>query len=202
MSCNPVSYFPNKVDEMIFFQDNNLENVEVMNHYNELITQGKYTEANDYISPQEGIYGFFADFFNLIENRIYNTQEYLLSKPSKKQPVIYYDEEEHYSINDLHVFAYIEEEDIPINCFHIFTDTDEDEDLSLVRLFEDENSNEDGESINIMHVFAGCYAEIEEDFSSIVLFSDNDEQESLENLYIFTGEEEPPPNADIDTIWI
>lgn len=187
---------------MIFFQDNNLENVEVMNHYNELITQGKYTEANDYISPQEGIYGFFADFFNLIENRIYNTQEYLLSKPSKKQPVIYYDEEEHYSINDLHVFAYIEEEDIPINCFHIFTDTDEDEDLSLVRLFEDENSNEDGESINIMHVFAGCYAEIEEDFSSIVLFSDNDEQESLENLYIFTGEEEPPPNADIDTIWI
>ena len=202
MSCNPVSYFPNKVDEMIFFQDNNLGNVEVMNHYNELITQGKYTEANDYISPQEGIYGFFADFFNLIENRIYNTQEYLLSKPQKKQPVIYYDEEEHYSINDLHVFAYIEEEDIPINCFHIFTDTDEDEDLSLVRLFEDENSNEDGESINIMHVFADCYAEIEEDFSSIVLFSDNDEQEFLENLYIFTGEEEPPPNADIDTIWI
>ena len=63
MSCNPVSYFPNKVDEMIFFQDNNLENVEVMNHYNELIAQGKYTEANGYISPQEGIYGFFADFF-------------------------------------------------------------------------------------------------------------------------------------------
>lgn len=187
---------------MIFFQDNNLENVEVMNHYNELIAQGKYTEANGYISQQEGIYGFFADFFNLIENRIYNTQEYLLSKPPKKQPVIYYDEEEHYSINDLHVFAYIEEEDIPINCFHIFTDTDEDEDLSLIRLFEDENSNEDGESIGTMHIFADCYAEIEEDFSSIVLFSDNDEQESLENLYIFTGEEEPPPNADIDTIWI
>ena len=56
MSCNPVSYFPNKVDEMIFFQDNNLENVEVMTHYNELITQGKYTESNAYISPQECIY--------------------------------------------------------------------------------------------------------------------------------------------------
>lgn len=202
MSCNSISYYPNKVDEMIFFQDNNLENVEVMNHYNELIAQGKYTESNGYISQQEGIYGFFADFFNLIENRIYNTQEYLLSKPPKKQPVIYYDEEEHYSINDLHVFAYIEEEDIPINCFLIFTDTDEDEDLSLIRLFEDENSNEDGESIGTMHIFADCYAEIEEDFSSIVLCSENDEQESLENLYIFTGEEEPPPNADIDTIWI
>lgn len=201
MLCNPISYYPNKVDEMIFFQDNNLENVEIMNHYNELIAQGKYTEASDYISQQENVYGFFADFFNLIENRIYTTQEYLLSKPPKKQPFIYYDEEEHYPINDLHIFAYIEEEDIPINCFHIFTDTDEDEDLSLIRLFEDK-SNEDGEPINSMHVFTDCYAEIEEDFSSIVLFSDNDEQESLENLYIFTGEEGQPSNADIDTIWI
>ena len=138
---------------MIFFQDNNLENVEVMNHYNELITQGKYTESNDYISPQEGIYGFFADFFNLIENRIYNTQEYLLSKPPKKQPVIYYDEEEHYSINDLHVFAYIEEEDIPINCFHIFTDTDEDEeDFSSIVLFSD---NDEQESLENLYIFTG-----------------------------------------------
>lgn len=87
--CNPTSYYPNKIDKMIFFQDNNLEKVEIMNHYNELISQGKYTEASDYISQQENVYGFFADYFNLIENRIYSTQEYLLSKPPKKQPFIY-----------------------------------------------------------------------------------------------------------------
>ncbi len=93
MQCNPVSYYPNKIDEMTFFQDNNLENIEIINHYNNLISQGKYSEASDYINQQEGVYGFFADFFNLIENRIYNLQEYLLNKPPKKQPFVYYDEE-------------------------------------------------------------------------------------------------------------
>ena len=55
MLCNPVSYYPNKIDEMIFFQDNNLENVEIMNQYNALIAQSKYSEANDYINQQEGV---------------------------------------------------------------------------------------------------------------------------------------------------
>lgn len=92
MLCNPMSYYPSKVDDMIFFQDNNLEKVEIINHYNNLINQGKYSEASYYISKQEGVYGFFSDFFNLIENRIYNLQEYLLQKPQKKQTFIYYDE--------------------------------------------------------------------------------------------------------------
>lgn len=75
---------------MIFFQDNDLEKIEIINTYNNLISQRKYTEANDYINQQEGIYGYFADFFNAIENRIYNTQEYLLQKePAKKQYVCF-----------------------------------------------------------------------------------------------------------------
>lgn len=94
MSCNPISYYPNKIDEMIFFQDNDLDKIEIMNYYNELVAQGKYDEANDYINQQESVYGFFADFFNTIENRIYNTQEYLLNKPPKNQPFIYYDDDE------------------------------------------------------------------------------------------------------------
>lgn len=92
MLCNPASYYPGKVDKMIFFQDNNLEKIEIINNYENLAAQGKYSEANDYINQQEGVYGFFADFFNLIENRIYSLQEYLLSKPPKQQPFIYYDE--------------------------------------------------------------------------------------------------------------
>ncbi len=151
MLCNPVSYYPNKIDEMTFFQDNSLDNIEIMNHYNNLIAQGKYSEASDYINQQECVYGFFADFFNLIENRIYNLQDYLLQKPPKKQPCTYYKEEEHFSIGEL----------------HIFTDTDE-----------------------------------EENESSITLFSDNEIQESIDDLYTFTGEEAEPPNADKDTIWI
>lgn len=134
--CNSTSYYPNKVDEMIFFQDNDLERVEILNHYNELIAQGKYTEASDYISQQENVYGFFADYFNLIENRIYNTQEYLLSKPLKKQPFIYYDEEEHFSMNEL----------------HIFTDTDEEEDMSSIELFSDDDEEE---SVDELYMFTG-----------------------------------------------
>ena len=33
MLCIPISYYPNQIDEMIFFQDINLENIEIMNHY-------------------------------------------------------------------------------------------------------------------------------------------------------------------------
>ena len=55
-----------------------------------MISQGKYTEASNYINQQEGVYGYFADFFNAIENRIYSTQEYLLQKePIKKQYVFF-----------------------------------------------------------------------------------------------------------------
>ena len=140
MLCNPTSCYPNKIDEMIFFQDNDIEKVEIMNHYNELISQGKYTEASDYISQQENVYGFFADYFNLIENRIYSTQEYLLSKPPKKQPFIYYDEEEHFSMSELHVF----------------TDTDEEEDMSTIELFSDDD---EAESTDNLYTFTGEEAE-------------------------------------------
>ena len=140
MLCNSASYYPNKVDEMIFFQDNNLEKIEIMNHYNSLIAQGDYSEANDYINQQEGVYGFFADFLNLIENRIYTLQEYLLQKPPKKQPFIYYDEEIRFPMEEL----------------HIFSDTDEEEDLSSILLFSED---EDPESIADLYTFTGEEAE-------------------------------------------
>ncbi len=88
MLCNTMSHYPDGVDPMIFFQDTSLDNIDVLNTYNKLISQGKYTEAGKYISLQEGIYGFFADFFNAIENRIYNLQKHILEKPPKKQPFI------------------------------------------------------------------------------------------------------------------
>ena len=91
MLCNTNSIYPNGIDPMMFFQDNNIEKIETINEYNKLISQGKYDEANIFINQQEGIYGYFADFFNAIENRIYNTQDYLFSKPPKWQPFIYYD---------------------------------------------------------------------------------------------------------------
>ena len=75
-----MSIYPDGIDPMTFFQDNNLEKIDVINIYNALISEEKYKEANNFLSQQEGIYGFFADYFNLIENRIYSLQEYILTK--------------------------------------------------------------------------------------------------------------------------
>lgn len=92
MLCNSLSFYPSKIDPLIFFQDVSLDNIEIMNTYNEMISKGKYSEASKYINKQEGIYGYFADFLNAIENRIYNLQEHLLTiKP--KQPFISSDTE-------------------------------------------------------------------------------------------------------------
>lgn len=91
MLCNTTSIYPNGIDSMMFFQDNDLDKIEIINEYEKLIIQGKYNEANNFIENQQGIYGYFADFFNAIENRIYVLQEYLLNKSPKDQPFIYYD---------------------------------------------------------------------------------------------------------------
>ena len=72
-------------DSVLGFNEN------VMEQYDNLISQGKYTEANNYISQQDGIYLFSADFFNLIENRISATQNYLLTK-QPKHPFAYSEE--------------------------------------------------------------------------------------------------------------
>ncbi len=140
MLCNPASYYPNKVDEMTFFQDNSLEKIEIINHYNSLIIQGKYSEASDYIEQQEGIYGFFADYLNLIENRIYALQEHLLNKPPKKQPFVYYDEEVHFPMDEL----------------KMFDNNDTEEDISSIAIFDD---NDVQESIEELYTFTGEEAE-------------------------------------------
>lgn len=91
MLCYTMSHYPDGVDKMIFFQDVSLDQMDIMNQYNNLICQGKFSEANKFISQQEGICGYFADFLNAIENRIYNLQNHLIEKPPKEQPFIYYE---------------------------------------------------------------------------------------------------------------
>ena len=88
MLCNTVSHYPDGIDPMIFFQDINLDQLETVNTYNQLVSQGQYSRASRFINQQEGICGYFADFFNAIENRIYSLQNHLLNKPPKKQPFV------------------------------------------------------------------------------------------------------------------
>ena len=74
------------MDPLIFFQDINLTQLEILEIYNDLIRHGKYTEANELLNNQD-ICGYFADYLNAIENRIYNLQSHLLTK-APKQPFI------------------------------------------------------------------------------------------------------------------
>lgn len=181
MLCKAISDYPAKIDDMTFFQDNDLENIEIINQYENLISQGKYSEADTYIHQQENIYGFFADFFNLLENRIYSLQEYVLTK-EKKQPFVFHDEEENYSIALLRIFYEKREE----------TGTNK-------RLSEDTHNALGG----FTHAeLSDLISESEENPNEMVLFLDDDTQDSVKDIVIFTGEEQAPPEADKFTIWI
>ncbi len=92
MLYNPISNYPDSIDPMIFFQDIDLTQAETMEAYDHLISQGRYSEASELISDQEGIHGFFSDYLNAIENRIHALQEHLLAL-APKQPFVSSDNE-------------------------------------------------------------------------------------------------------------
>lgn len=43
MLCDPLSNYPDQIDDMVFFQDNSLEKADIMKHYNTLTAQGEYS---------------------------------------------------------------------------------------------------------------------------------------------------------------
>ena len=69
------SVFPDSVDPLIYFQDANLNRQAIMEAYDAYIAEQQYDTANAYIDDQDEMYGYWADFFNAIENRIYATQD-------------------------------------------------------------------------------------------------------------------------------
>ena len=90
MLCNEISAFPDKVDEMTFFQDVSLNTIEYRNEYQRLLSNGNYSGAAMYINRQNNIYGYFACFFNMLENRIYALQEYLLKSACTQEELSEY----------------------------------------------------------------------------------------------------------------
>lgn len=80
MLYHSLSSYPDKIDELIFFQDISIEQSSTMETYNNYIANQAYSDANSYIDKQYGIHGYFAGLFNLIENRIDTLQCVLLEK--------------------------------------------------------------------------------------------------------------------------
>lgn len=82
------SSFPSIVDDIAFISDVNLDTLEIYKQHRDLIVDGKYTEASNYLNQQTGITPVNADFFNMLENRIYQTQLYVKDK-EKVNPCSY-----------------------------------------------------------------------------------------------------------------
>ena len=87
---NIESAFPTETDDLYFISDVSLETHDIYKHHKQLISEGRYSEASEYLNQQTGITPANADFFNMLENRIYNTQIYVSAK-EKVNPVFHSD---------------------------------------------------------------------------------------------------------------
>lgn len=140
INCNPISNYPTEVDGLVFFQDNDLENIGFVNEYNRLIDKKKYDEANKFINENGSIYGFFADFFNLIENRIYNLQEYESDKykTPKIQPFAHYT----FTSYDLTIFTSTGDQETTEDLY-VFSSDGASEQFEILTIFTGNNEEDE-----------------------------------------------------------
>lgn len=76
------SQYPNKIDNLLFLNDVDLEHLSISNQHKDLIMEERYTEAGELLESSD-IDSMCASLFNLIENRIYATQHHINNKHTK-----------------------------------------------------------------------------------------------------------------------
>ena len=74
-----TSILPNGIDDRTFICDVDLNGKPTMDAYNNLITNGKFTDANIFIS-QQNVHNYSADLLNFIEAKIEAWQECIYKK--------------------------------------------------------------------------------------------------------------------------
>lgn len=82
---NVNSVFPDAIDERIFFSDVDLEHLELMQTYQNLIKQSKYTEASELLNNSDASF-YGAWILNLLENRLHNIGDYLINNENIEKP--------------------------------------------------------------------------------------------------------------------
>ena len=73
------SNYPTSVDDLVFVSDVDIAHIGVMQTHQDYINNNQYSTASTYLREQDDITPVNAGLFNLIENRIVTTQEYLLT---------------------------------------------------------------------------------------------------------------------------
>lgn len=80
-----ASNFPTSVDPLEYYSDVSIGQKEIMDQYDNYIAKNQYTEAYKLIS-ESSIFGWFADYFNMVENRINSVQTYLTDMVQVEHP--------------------------------------------------------------------------------------------------------------------
>ena len=75
---NTDTKFPNSIDDRVFMQDININQVPIMNRYYSLLSNGNYTQASELLNNSE-VYSYGAWCLNLIENRLYAIGNYVMN---------------------------------------------------------------------------------------------------------------------------
>ena len=70
---------PNRVDDLIFFQDIDNDQKAVWDEFERIMATGDYDAANAYAKSYIDVHGYFADLYNLMVNRIKAVQDLLIS---------------------------------------------------------------------------------------------------------------------------
>ena len=78
-----TSLFPTEIDDLLFCNDIDLEHLEESNYHEQIAEAQQYSQASDYLEKTATMDSFCASLFNLMKNRIYNTQNYLLNKHTR-----------------------------------------------------------------------------------------------------------------------
>lgn len=79
MAHEVITNFPTSVDERLFYNDINIEQLNILNHYKILLDASNYDGASNLLRTSDIDYAG-AWLWNLFELRIKATQEYLLTK--------------------------------------------------------------------------------------------------------------------------
>ena len=79
---NTISQYPIEVDDLLCLSDINLEQLHISNLHVQLLEQERYTEAGALLETST-IDSMCASLFNLLENRIYATQDHIINKHTR-----------------------------------------------------------------------------------------------------------------------
>ena len=70
-SYNSTSAYPQAVYDIMFISEVSLDTIGISRQHNDLINNGSYAKAHEYLNSRAAVTPVNAGFFNMLANRIY-----------------------------------------------------------------------------------------------------------------------------------